>query len=251
MSQLRFLVSLITQDNDYQREQAASARAAAHEFGVNVEIVFAGNDAITQSTQLLKAIQADASLRPDAIVVEPLGATPFPKVASTAAMHRLGRRQPRSRLHHSASASLLLSGFFHQRGPNRNRPHSGKTNRRSPAARRIDPLYSRSVGQLRVPSALRGNAGNDELQRAAREPQRKMDRRERLPERFFLDETHARAKNANRYDQRAKRCHGHRREKSCERARQRPRPRTPVEHPGHGLRRRPQHRPGLGAHRSP
>ncbi|MGB7727597.1 MAG: substrate-binding domain-containing protein [Candidatus Acidiferrum sp.] len=90
MSQLRFLVSLITKDNDYQREQAASARAAAHEVGVNVEIVFAENDAITQSTQLLKAIQADASLRPDAIVVEPLGATPFPKVASTAASAGIG-----------------------------------------------------------------------------------------------------------------------------------------------------------------
>lgn len=90
MSQLRFLVSLITKDNDYQHEQAASARTAAHEFGVNVEIVFAENDAITQSTQLLKAIQADASLRPDAIVVEPLGATPFPKVASTAASAGIG-----------------------------------------------------------------------------------------------------------------------------------------------------------------
>ncbi len=49
MSQLRFFVSLITKDNDYQREQAASARAAAHEFAVNGEIVFAENDAIKAS----------------------------------------------------------------------------------------------------------------------------------------------------------------------------------------------------------
>jgi len=90
MAKLRFLVSLITKDNDYQMEQAASARSAAGELGVDVEIVYADNDAITQSTQLLKAIQADASLRPNAIVVEPLGATPFPKVASAAANAGIG-----------------------------------------------------------------------------------------------------------------------------------------------------------------
>jgi ABC-type sugar transport system substrate-binding protein len=90
MVKFRYLVSLITQDNDYQREQAASAKAAAQEFGVEVEIVYAGNDAITQSTQLLKAIQADATLRPHAVIVEPLGATPFPKVASTAAATGIG-----------------------------------------------------------------------------------------------------------------------------------------------------------------
>jgi ribose transport system substrate-binding protein len=90
MAKLRYLVSLITKDNDYQREQAASAKSAAGEFGVDVEIVYAENDAITQSTQLLKAIQADAMLRPNAIIVEPLGATPFPKVASTAAGAGIG-----------------------------------------------------------------------------------------------------------------------------------------------------------------
>jgi ribose transport system substrate-binding protein len=90
MAKFRYLVSLITQDNDYQREQAASAKAAAQGFGIDVEIVYAGNDAITQSTQLLKAIQADARLRPHAVIVEPLGATPFPKVASTAAAAGIG-----------------------------------------------------------------------------------------------------------------------------------------------------------------
>ncbi len=90
MAKLQFLISLITKDNDYQMEQAASARAAAGELGVDLEIVYAYNDAITQSTQLLKAIQANASLRPNAIVVEPLGATPFPKVASAAAAAGIG-----------------------------------------------------------------------------------------------------------------------------------------------------------------
>lgn len=90
MAKLRILVSLITEDNDYQREQASSAKSAAVQSGVDLEILYAGNDAITQSTQLLKAIQADPSIRPNGIVVEPLGATPFPKVAATAVDARVG-----------------------------------------------------------------------------------------------------------------------------------------------------------------
>jgi len=84
------LVSLITKDNDYQMEQASSAKSAAASLGVDVEIVYAENDAITQSTQLLKVIQAEAALRPNGIIVEPLGATPFPKVASVAAGAGIG-----------------------------------------------------------------------------------------------------------------------------------------------------------------
>ncbi len=90
MAKLRYLVSLITKDNDYQMEQAASAKAVAGEVGADVEIIYAENDAITQSTQLLKMIQADETARPNGIVVEPLGATPFPKVASAAASAGIG-----------------------------------------------------------------------------------------------------------------------------------------------------------------
>jgi len=57
MTELRFLVSLITQDNDYQMEQAAAAKSAAAELGVEAQIVYAGDDPISQTTQVLKAIQ--------------------------------------------------------------------------------------------------------------------------------------------------------------------------------------------------
>lgn len=90
MSTLRFLVSLITTDNDYQMEQAAAAKATAAELGVEAQIVYADNDAITQSTQILKAIQAEPSLRPNAVLVEPVGATSFPQVAKTAALTGIG-----------------------------------------------------------------------------------------------------------------------------------------------------------------
>ena len=84
MANLRFIVSLITKENDYQVEQAASAQAAAHKLGVDVQILYADNDAITQSTQLLKTIQAEAAMRPQAIIFEPVGGTAFPQVAQAA-----------------------------------------------------------------------------------------------------------------------------------------------------------------------
>jgi ABC-type sugar transport system substrate-binding protein len=76
MKKLKFLVALTTNDNDYQIEQSESAEQAARKTGVDVEIVFAQNDAINQSTQLLKAIQAPKELRPDAVIFEPVGGRP-------------------------------------------------------------------------------------------------------------------------------------------------------------------------------
>lgn len=84
MKKLRFLVSLTTRDNDYQLEQAAAAQEAARRLGVDLEILYAENDAITQSTQILKTVQASPELRPDAIVFEPVGGTSLPQVARTA-----------------------------------------------------------------------------------------------------------------------------------------------------------------------
>lgn len=84
MSKAKILVSLTTNDNDYQREQAASAEEAAKRAGVEIQIIYADNDAINQSQQLLKAIQAPAGTRPDAVVFEPVG-TGLPQVAKAAA----------------------------------------------------------------------------------------------------------------------------------------------------------------------
>ncbi len=84
MKKLRFLVSLTTRDNDYQLEQAAAAQETSRRLGVDFEILYADNDAITQSTQILKVVQAAPELRPDAIVFEPVGGTSLPQVARTA-----------------------------------------------------------------------------------------------------------------------------------------------------------------------
>jgi ribose transport system substrate-binding protein len=87
---IRILLSLTTDDNDYQIEQAQSAEKAAKRLDVALEIIFAGNDAITQSTQILKAVQASAESLPDAIVFEPVGSTALPQVARAAAAAGIG-----------------------------------------------------------------------------------------------------------------------------------------------------------------
>lgn len=84
MKKLRFLVSLITKDNDFQIQQAAVADAAARELEIDLEIVYADGDTITQSTQILKTIQANHTLRPNGIIVEPAGGTGLPQVAKAA-----------------------------------------------------------------------------------------------------------------------------------------------------------------------
>src|SRR5712664_162135 len=90
MANLRFIVSLTTQDNDYQLEHAASAQAAGLKLGVDAQILSADSDASTESTQLLKAIQSDAAMRPHAIVFEPVGGTAFPQVAQAAVSAKIG-----------------------------------------------------------------------------------------------------------------------------------------------------------------
>ena len=84
------LVSLTTKDNDYQQEQAAAAEQTARRLGVDLQILFADNDAITQSQQLLKVIQTTSGPRPDFIVFEPAGGTALPQVARAAAAAGMG-----------------------------------------------------------------------------------------------------------------------------------------------------------------
>lgn len=88
-SRLTVVLSLITRDNDYQREQASVAEATARRLGLDLRVVYADNDAIAQSKQILGAIRGPASDRPNAVIVEPVG-TGMLGVASAAADHGIG-----------------------------------------------------------------------------------------------------------------------------------------------------------------
>jgi len=88
MNNLNVVVALITSDNDYQAEQAASATEAAARLGVKIQIIYADNDAVNQTQQLIKIIQ-NTALRTDAIIVEPVG-TEMIQVAKAAVAAGIG-----------------------------------------------------------------------------------------------------------------------------------------------------------------
>ena len=90
MKKLKFILSLTTNDNDYQIEQGASAEAAAKRLGAEVQIIHAENDSVTQSQQLLKVIQSRTDALPDGIIFEPVGGTAMPQVARAAAIAGIG-----------------------------------------------------------------------------------------------------------------------------------------------------------------
>jgi len=85
---LNFVVSLTTNDNDYQQEQASAAEATGKRLGVGIQVIHADNDAFKQSDQLLKIVQAPG-FRPDGIIFEPVG-TALPQVAKAAAAAGIG-----------------------------------------------------------------------------------------------------------------------------------------------------------------
>lgn len=90
MKKLKFVISLTTRDNDYQIEQADAAREMAKRLGVEIDLVYADNDAILQSQQLLTVIQSTNEAHPDGIIFEPVGGTALPQVAKAAAAAGIG-----------------------------------------------------------------------------------------------------------------------------------------------------------------
>ena len=89
MKKLRILVSLVSNENDYQREQARAVTEMAERLGAEVQIIYADGDSINQSQQLLDMIQAAPNARPDAIVCHPAG-TGLSQVARTAVANGIG-----------------------------------------------------------------------------------------------------------------------------------------------------------------
>jgi ribose transport system substrate-binding protein len=73
MKPIKVVLSLITRDNDYQREQASLAETTARRLGMELQVLYANNDAIEQTKQILGALQVPAAERPAAVIVEPVG----------------------------------------------------------------------------------------------------------------------------------------------------------------------------------
>lgn len=90
MAKIRVLLSLSTDTNDFQRQQAAVAEEMARRLGMDLTIIYADSDPIRQSEELLKVVQSGRESRPDAIMVQPAGATALPQVARSAVTAGIG-----------------------------------------------------------------------------------------------------------------------------------------------------------------
>ena len=90
MKRLKFVLSLTTQNSDYQSEQATTAEEAARRSSIDLQILYADNDTILQSQQLLTIVQGQADMRPDGIIFEPVGGTGLPQVAKAAVSAGIG-----------------------------------------------------------------------------------------------------------------------------------------------------------------
>ncbi len=80
----KVLVSLLSQEQDYQVMQAEDARETGRRLGLEVEVVFAENHAVMQIQQCFKGIHAPEGERPAAIIVEPVVGEAFERVARNA-----------------------------------------------------------------------------------------------------------------------------------------------------------------------
>ena len=90
MAKIRVLLSLSTDTNDFQRQQAAVAEETARRVGIELTTIYADSDPIRQSEELLKVVQSPGEARPDAIMVQPAGATALPQVARAAVAAGIG-----------------------------------------------------------------------------------------------------------------------------------------------------------------
>jgi ribose transport system substrate-binding protein len=88
MKRLTLVVSL-PGDNNYLREQEAVAKATAKRLGVDLEIINAKSDPVTQSQQVLEIVQSGSKL-PDGIIVEPVNIQGLPRVAEAAVAAGIG-----------------------------------------------------------------------------------------------------------------------------------------------------------------
>lgn len=88
MKKLSIVISL-PGENNYLREQEAAAQAMAQRLNLDLQVLNAKSDPITQSQQVLEVVQSQSN-RPDAVMVEPVNNQGLPRVAEAAVAAGIG-----------------------------------------------------------------------------------------------------------------------------------------------------------------
>ena len=86
----KVVVGLLNEAQEFQKMQAADARAAAARAGLEAEIVFAESNAVLQIQQLFRFVHAPEGERPAAIVVETVTGEGLERVARNAVRSGIG-----------------------------------------------------------------------------------------------------------------------------------------------------------------
>src|SRR3974390_361489 len=89
MKKVRIVVSL-PNDNAYQHEQGVVAKATGEQCGLEIKVIHANDDSITQSQQLLEVIQSQPENGPSGLLVEPVTAAGLRRVAEEAVAAGIG-----------------------------------------------------------------------------------------------------------------------------------------------------------------
>ena len=84
------VLSLLSSDQEYQVLQASEAESAAKRRGIELETIFAKNNATLQREQLYRHIGGFHKPRPAAVLVHPLAGDGLPKVAADATKAGVG-----------------------------------------------------------------------------------------------------------------------------------------------------------------
>jgi ABC-type sugar transport system substrate-binding protein len=84
------VVALLTEDQEFQQMQATDAREAGARLDLEVEVLFAENNAIVQIQQLFHAVHAPEEARPAAIVVEAVALAGMERVCRNAVKAGIG-----------------------------------------------------------------------------------------------------------------------------------------------------------------
>ena len=90
MGRTRLVASFLSEDQDFQVMQAADARLVAEHNGMDLEVLFADNNAVLQIQQLFGHIHGPPEDRPSAIIVETIVGEGLERVARNAARAGIG-----------------------------------------------------------------------------------------------------------------------------------------------------------------